>query len=474
MKHLSQNLIAFLLLFTLLALSCKDAEPEKEAFIRVPFPDLDPEYTDFTFTAEEGGTFSIESGTTLSVPSDIWQNAAGENVTGNITLKYREFHDALDIFLSGTTLNYDTAGTQEVLTTAGMFELRAFKDSNEIFIKPDKSLEVKMASYKSDSDFNFYSLDEEAGNWQYAGRTEPEINPKLKEITDSISKLKSTETLNLKGSKMFALNYNAVLDIYFRNRRINRESKAPKRKAEKYGLAYSSINGYQDVYFRGRKYQAWEMVWELENANRLASWTKKGAYIDKLTALGNNSYYMKVKSGNDKSITYKVKALMPLKVLFATSPERWQQEYEQVLERIDEEQRRLEAQAEVFRIISINNTGLYNWDKLLNREEQFLVQADYNFTKALDTEIADYDVYYFMNNNQSLIRYKLRVNDTITMVPDSSSALLVVTSPQEAAFCRIAEDTDDFETIRKKGMHTFNMKTIEINSKDDLLSVLGK
>ena len=474
MKHPAQNLITFLLLFTLLALSCKDAEPEKEAFIRAPFPNLDPEYTNFTFAAEEGGIFSIESGTTLAVPPDIWQNAEGEAVKGDITLKYREFHDALDIFLSGSSLDYDTAGVQEVFTTAGMFELRAFKDSSEIFIKDNKSLEVKMASYKSDPDFNFYSLDEEAGNWQYAGRSEPEVNPKLQEITDSISKLKSTETINLKESKMFALDYNAILDIYFRNQRIDRESKAPKRKAEKYGLAYSSINGYQDVYFRGIKYQAWEMVWKLENSNRLASWTKKGAYIDKLTLLGNNSYYMKIKSGKDKSITYKVKAVMPLKVLFATAPERWQQEYEQVLERIDEEQRRLETQAEVFRTFQVNTTGYYNWDRIMKIPDNFFVQANYNFNNAIDTELGDYDIYYFLDNKQTFTRFKMRQGDSILMTPERDAILLTVISPTEAAVCYIGEDITSFEQLIKKGNHTFNMKAIKINSKEDILSALGK
>jgi hypothetical protein len=474
MKHLTRNPVTLLLLFTLIVLSCKDAEPEKEAFIRAPFPNLDPEYTNFSFAAEKGGTFSIESGTTLAVPPDIWQNAEGEAVKGDITLKYREFHDALDIFLSGSSLDYDTAGVQEVFTTAGMFELRAFKDSSEIFIKPDKSMEVKMASYKSDPDFNFYSLDEEAGNWEYAGRSEPEVNPKLQEITDSISKLKSTETINLKESKMFALNYNGILDIYFRNKRIDRESKAPKRKAEKYGLAYSSINGYQDVYFRGIKYQAWEMVWKLENSNRLASWTKKGAYIDKLTLLGNNSYYMKIKSGNDKSITYKVKAVMPLKVLFATAPERWQEEYEQVLERLEEEQRRLDRQAEVFRTFSVNATGFYNWDRIMKMPGNFYIVANYDFDQKPEIEFETADIFYFTDNKQNFTRFKMLQGDSIRIAPDTGAIMLAVVSPTQAAICRLPEDTENFSAMQAKGTHTFDMKTIEIHSKDDLLSILEK
>lgn len=472
MRQITRLMVTFSALALLLNAACKDTEPEKEAFIRPPFPELDPEYTKFAFAAEQGGTFSTESGTTLNVPPDIWKNAEGESVKGDITLKYREFHDAVDIFLSGSSLNYDTAGVQQVFTTAGMFELRAFKDSSEIFIKNDKKLEVKMASYKSDPDFNFYYLDEANGNWKYSGRNEPEVNPKIKEISDSISKLKNTQIISTEENKMFALNYNAVLDIYFRNRSFNRESKAPKRKAEKYGLEYSSINGYQDVYFRGRKYEAWEMVWELENANRLAYWTKKGAYIDKLTALGNNGYYMKIKSGNDKSITYKVKTLMPLKALFATTPERWQEEYEQVLERMEEEQRRLDRQAEVYRTFSVNATGFYNWDRIMKMPGNFYIVANYEFDQKPETEFEAADIFYFTDNKQTFTRFKMQQGDSIRIAPDSTAIMLTVVSPTKAAVCRLENDIPSYEKLSSKGNHTFKMKTIEINAKEDLLSAL--
>lgn len=471
MSQHSIKSVLFVFFFTLLIVfACKDSEPEKQAFIRPPFPTLEPEYKVFDFNASEGGTFTHSTGTQISIPADIWQDAEGKAVSGDITLKYREFHNAADIFLSGSTLAYDTAGSKEVFTTAGMFEIRAFKDSSELFIKNGQSLSVKMASYKADNDFNFYYLNEEAGNWEYEGRTEPEVNPMLQQIQDTISRLKAENVISIEENKMFALNYDAVVDIYYNNYPYGKNRDVPKRKAQKYGLTYSGIYGYDFVYFRGRKYQAWEMVWELKNAKRLASWTKN-SYIEKLTNLGNNMYYMKVKSG-DKTATYKVEAIMPLRVLFATSPDKWQEEYEQVMKRLEEEYQRFDMQAAVYRTFDVSTTGYHNWDRIYKVTEPFFVKSNYKFNKELDLEANNYDIFYFVDNNQSFIRYRLIQGDTINFAPDSSSRLIAVLSPTEAAVCPILEDVGDFEKLRGKGEHTFTFKTVAINSKEDFLKIL--
>ncbi|NJO89077.1 MAG: hypothetical protein HC831_09050 [Chloroflexia bacterium] len=149
------------MILALFVAACSDKVIEKP-FISPPFPALNQGYTSFSFDAESGDTLLFTSGSRIIVPADIWVDSAGNKITGKINLKYREFSNAGDVFLAGIPLAYDTAGRRENLVTAGMFEIRSFKDSTELFIADNKSLTVQMASNETNADYNFYFLDEEA------------------------------------------------------------------------------------------------------------------------------------------------------------------------------------------------------------------------------------------------------------------------------------------------------------------------
>jgi len=129
----------------LLAAACASKLTEKP-FISPPYPKLDQAFTDFTFDAATGDTLLFAAGSRIIVPANIWVDSAGNKISGNINIRYREFSDAGDIFLAGVPLAYDTAGKKESLVTAGMFEIRAFKENSEIYLDKDKSLKVQMAS----------------------------------------------------------------------------------------------------------------------------------------------------------------------------------------------------------------------------------------------------------------------------------------------------------------------------------------
>ncbi|MEA2043329.1 MAG: hypothetical protein U9N85_12375, partial [Bacteroidota bacterium] len=418
-----------------LSMSCSEEIAEK-SFVRPPFPALNPEYVSFDFEAEEGGEYIHESGTKITVPGDLWEDKEGNPVSGTVRVKYREFHDAVDIFLSGSSMNYDSAGVQEVFQTAGMFEIRAYKDSSEIFIKKGKSLEVKMASYKDEADYNFYTLDENERNWKYQGRTEPEINSEIALIKDSVSKLKSEKVFSIKDNAFFALNYSGLLDVYFQSNPKNFKygSKLPKRRAEKYGLIYSGIHGYNNVTFRGRTYAAWEMVWETQEGRKLPWWSKNSG-INKLTYLGNNLYYMNFQSHKNSKhrTTIKIKAIMPIRYLFATSPEDWQAKYDDIMKRIDVEQSRLEKQAAVYRTFKVNTTGLCNWDRIMKQSQPLFAKSNFTFDKITDEEFADIDVYYFVRNNETFSRFNLATTDSIQIAQDSTAQFVAVLSDNEAA-----------------------------------------
>ncbi|NJO89078.1 MAG: hypothetical protein HC831_09055 [Chloroflexia bacterium] len=71
----------------------------------------------------------------------------------------------------------------------------------------------------------------------------------------------------------FALNYDAILDVYYKDNYYeiekNYKSKLPKNKAESYGLSYSGIYCRYQLTYKGARYEAYQMVWQLLSGKSL-------------------------------------------------------------------------------------------------------------------------------------------------------------------------------------------------------------
>jgi len=471
-----ERFLAFALLFGLIWAACSDKVMEKP-FISPPFSSVNQEYTDFSFNAENGDTLLFKSGSRIVVPPDIWIDSSGNKITGEISLKYREFSDAGDVFLAGIPMSYDTAGRQETLVTAGMFEIRSFKDSTEIFIADDKSLTVQMASNEANADFNFYYLDEDAKNWQYIGYEKPTENPKIQEIKDSIELMQPEQPFPFDKS-YFALNYDAILDVYFKDNYLkiekNYKSKLPKRKAESYGLSYSGIYCGHQLTYKGARYEAYQMIWQLLSGKKLPR-IAKSCYVDKFTYLGNNTYNMQLVKGKKKA-NISVKAVMPMKHLFAYPPETWKEKYDEVMAKIEAEEKRLASQFAVYRTFEVGRTGYFNWDRIMKMENNIMVNSKFKFDKEIEGELTDIDIFYFVDNNKSFTKISYNNADSIMIAPDSTAKFIAVLSDKEAAYFGTKDYLKiNFDKLRKSESpsYTFKMKSVPINSREDFKKLVS-
>jgi hypothetical protein len=141
--------------------------------ISPPSKKLATAYTSYTVNAQRGGTITHKRGSNVKVPSGSFVDKQGRDVIGNVTIEYREFHDLGDVIMNGIPMSYDSAGHAFNLETAGMFDIRGHQDGEPVFIKPDKPLEVKLASLNKEDRFNQYYFDTVDGNWRYIRRDNP-------------------------------------------------------------------------------------------------------------------------------------------------------------------------------------------------------------------------------------------------------------------------------------------------------------
>jgi len=143
---------------------------EAKPCIAPPIKGLNVPYTVFKVDAQKGGQLDFKTGSQLTVPKNAFTDANGNPVKGEVELRYREFHDAADFFVSGIPMTYDSAGLKYQFESAGMMEMLAYQNGKPVNMAPGKSIDVAMASGNSDPKFNLYKLDTVKNNWSCLGK----------------------------------------------------------------------------------------------------------------------------------------------------------------------------------------------------------------------------------------------------------------------------------------------------------------
>ncbi len=121
-------------------------------------------FTTLEVRVDRDTSFTLESGTYLKIPPRCFVDSVGRPIEeGSVQLKFREFRNATDIFLSGIPMTYQGKSFE----SAGMCEL---KGENGIGFASGKNVEIGLESKRSDSDYKLYSLNEGSGEWSDIGK----------------------------------------------------------------------------------------------------------------------------------------------------------------------------------------------------------------------------------------------------------------------------------------------------------------
>ena len=141
-----------------------------KAFIAPPIAKLNVPYQKFKLKSEHGATLKTQSNSKIKVPKNAFVNKKGENIIGDVEIKFREFHNQADIIASGIPMKYDSAGIQSHLESAGMIDIKGYQNNEPVFINPKKQITVELQSTQIADKFNMYALDTVAKNWTYLHR----------------------------------------------------------------------------------------------------------------------------------------------------------------------------------------------------------------------------------------------------------------------------------------------------------------
>jgi hypothetical protein len=81
---------------------------------------------------------------------------------------------------------------------------------------------------------------------------------------------------------------------------------------------------------------------------------------------------------------------MPLSSLFKYSAEYWEKNYKDAMAKLDQEMAQLKLEADVYRSFSISQLGIYNYDKLMNEEENVKIIANFTGDEGLKKSEPNY------------------------------------------------------------------------------------
>jgi len=469
------NLTLFAIGIAMLFFTCKNTEEiTLTPYVNPPIPELDPVYISFEFDTSRDTIFRFKTGTSIRIPAQAFRYDDGTLATGTVEVKYREFHDVSSVYLAGIPMDYQQNGQSQPFQTAGSFDLRASDKERTLQIASNKNIGVRMASFETADDYNFYYLNENMRQWDSVGFAKPEINVKKKKLKNKINRMNPGRAFPL-NKKYFSFNYNAILDFYLHNNLKDVNHDHMKRKFKAYGLGWENIETKTTLPLGESREWASMIVWKRTSNKPFPKWTEN-LYAD-VEQVKDKTYQLTIVS-KDSSQVFQTKILfvMTLRDLFAFSPEYWRNNYEAAMAKIQIERERMQLMADVYRDFEVRNVGIHNWDRILKMEERIDLAANFTFEQTSKEGFSDYEVFFIPGDNKSIMRYPKEQWNKVPLAPDKEGRFFsLLPGKKVAVFPASAYSKLDFEALQENPNYTFEMLTMAevIDSEAEFRELVG-
>lgn len=414
-------------------------------------PALHP-YTEFTYITSSKSVFITERGTTIEIPKGAFNYKSGERVEKNVSIKFKEFHTPGEIILSGIPMEYDSSGIKKTFQSAGMFEIRAYADGEEVVLADGKTVMVELASNK-EGNFNFYRFNDSEQDWKMlASATKPEKNRRREKRKDSLQReltaLKKPKAPNpyRPGDKLF--------DIYFNTKLFP---------------DYAALNGVM------WKYTGEEKGKDPAINKKFSSTEWEVVRIEP----GNDEQYL-IRFEKDRDTV----SVLAQPVFQGAVLTKENEKFKQMLEnfnadynRIANERKRADNEMALLRKFNLKEMGIYNYDRYYKDPEVIPLLAEFDFHKQINLRSNPVSVFLVPKGENAVIRYTPETYEKFSFNPDKINMLIAILPDKTICtysndgFKKIKPDTD-----KQAQRYMFNMKNEDkiIQSPKDLDELLAK
>ncbi len=419
-----------------------DSEKQK---IAPPLNSVDVSYQKYSVTNSTAQTLSLDNGTTIEIPANAFVDANGNAIDSEINISYREFHTAADILASGIPMKASHNGIDGDMQTAGMFEINASSNNQEVFVAEGKDIGVNMATNVDGDNYDFWELNEESGAWKNLGGSTAQANVKKqavqKEIA-SLSKMKTPTPPAKFDKKKPVLNFDLNLDNY------------PELKTMKNIFWQFTGNG------ENPKNNPWVFKEQWTSAD-----IKKGTR--------GNEYIMVLKSDKKNFSTtvcpsQKGKDFDEALSDYETALREYKSNSTTKQDRMDF----MKRQSDFVRSFQIQNMGIYNCDALINNPGALAFEAKFDFGPDVPMAHNKVNVYLITNDARSVIAYPFARRRNFLVDTGMDNQLIAILPNNKYATFSQADFDANLEAMKnaKGKVFTFkmNVETEPIESVEDL------
>lgn len=332
----------------------------------------------------EAVEIEVASGTRILIPDNAFVDKNGQDVTGEVIVKYKEIKSPSDIIIENVDMTYDSAGVTYQFQTAGMFDLRAFSKGEELSLKPGKKIDVEYVTDKK-GDYNLYYYGD--NGWDYRGVSTNEL-PLNAEVD------RTSLPMPLKPVKTNP-DTDLILDLKLSHKHI------------------PELAIYRKV--------IWKYDGDLshtEVGQILSSKVYKTEIVPSGLA-GKYHYNFKTTKGEYQ---------FPVVPVF--HPVAYKKAMKKYNERFAQTNN---VPVKVKRKVSVSNLGLMNYDRIYHRSDAQIVNASFAIKDEPETKVeglplfhitGEDDVVVNIKNNRGIYYSKNLKNKIVTVLPDKTVAVL--------------------------------------------------
>ncbi|MES2140095.1 MAG: hypothetical protein V4511_10340 [Bacteroidota bacterium] len=434
---------------------------EAKPTINLPLEGVNIPYKIYKVIAEKGASLDFKTGSKMVIPKNAFVDENGKLLKGEVELRYREFHDAVDFFVAGIPMTYDSAGQRYHFESAGMMEMLAFQNDKPVNVAPEKSINIELASNYKGTEYNLYKLDTVKNNWLCLGKdkvvAKAEKTGAAPSLSNQLNRVQETAEYKTIETKKVIVQKEKEVKIASLPKLSPEPKKPEEAKKDKYTFnidvnpkEYPELAVYKGVLF--------EVGTENKNfTSSMYDETWEEAIIKDGTKKGEN-YLLTLKKDAKKYdiVVYPVfegknyeKAVNDFKAKFSkynvalekrkTDEIKFEEEYQSKLLALQKQQAELElkwkeAEANQFKLMStdekvkrmfaVNSFGVYNCDKPSLYPKGVSCLA--NLTNENDSKLMCYDVFLVDRAKNGLFSYTKNPITQFSFDPKSTNLLWTV------------------------------------------------
>lgn len=360
-------------------------------------------YVSVKFDPTKEFVFKQPTGTKIIIPANALIDSKGLAVKEEAELRFREFHNTKDIFLSGIPMQLGE-NRDSYFSSAGMFEIRTFRGDEELSLRKGSRLNVDLANFQ-DTMIGNYQLFELEDNTVWGGGSAFEVvrNVERDSILQAFNSKPPAPLSPISDSGKF------IFEI------VTNFKKMPHLRAWK-AVEWELLSCVGDLTAK----QAMRVDWQNIQIKQL---NDDEFSIDFKTSLVKNSGTI---VSYHTTLTAKP-VLKGRKLEMALAKyEEDQKKYEKTLAKMEAEYNRAIQESALLNRFSTAGFGLFNCDRIIQTDIYATVSFEFDFEDEINPLINEIMLYMLLEDQNGVISYKSHEWDKLPLLNSSMTLAAVL------------------------------------------------